>query len=498
MKSVAAFGTIVVAATTIVALLQLTDGVAATEEFRGIGSSRNTRNIATTYDEHLHVDFVPPWRDTIPTSPPVASVTDALPIVLPAEPSTGSPTGPPTRRPTENPTKSPTATTAAPTANDVVTNTTVPPPPSEGDTSRPLRTTAYDEETGVIESSCVTIPKEGNLVTEVLEIEYFLYLDDKGVVIDEEDLQRIVESSLEPRLHGSLVELGMECESWEFVFTPNVMVSLSSSGNDLVGAQCSMDGIDELLLANNATSCYQVFGQIEATMWFSPKRRKLQEQSSTLTPFGDREAFNLFTNWMEEAFDSLSLVYASDDSATPIVKVSFQGFLSVNEFDGTNLERPSDVVGNIDSTAALLGSSLKAEDGGRSMVVGLIAIICGVMVLGLVVLVVVVKRRNRKRAYLKHAMNVDNLQLDSKYDPNISRVVDDDSLFRGDDPSLPSAFKVQLEGADHDCRWIGEEKAEKPVFVATEKNKEFRDHLRTLKRRKEEEVRAAQYEFVML
>ena len=65
-------------------------------------------------------------------------------------------------------------------------------------------------------------------------------------------------------------------------------------------------------------------------------------------------------------------MYGSD-SETTIVKAFFQGFLSVNEFDGTNLERPQDVVGNIDRTAAFMGSALQAYDGGKSLVVGLIA-----------------------------------------------------------------------------------------------------------------------------
>ena len=464
------------------------------------GSSSNNSVVAATethrntqqFDEiYFDEDWIPPWSDTEPYVP-VISITDPTPP--PTTSPTASPTAPPTEPPQAAATASPTVPpTAMPVASIVDT--------ADADA---VLTTTFDEETGVNETSCALLPTIGNLVTEVLDIEYFLYINEDEAIVDEETIQGIVDSSIEPRLHEALVTIGMGCDSVDFVTGKHVMVGLSSSGKDLVGAECPIDTMDDAnaMLGSNitvaATACYQVWGQIEATMWFAPRRRR-RLQGSTTTPFGDREAYNVFTEWMEQAVDSLAGSATTDSDGTTgvqVVKASFQGFGNVNGFDGTNLDLTTQDT-NIDRTAAFMGTAWTKEDGGINDTIGLVAIVVGAMVLGIAVLVVVVRRKKSRQAFLEHAQIIEDMALDSKDDlPNVANLVDDESLFRGDQP-LPDNYKVKLETDSHDYRWIGEER-KNPIFVATERNKEFRDHLDVLQRKKEQEMRAKQYKSVML
>lgn len=491
------------------------------EQFFGIGAEK-TRNFDESYFDE---DFIPPWRDAEPTVP-VITITDPTPPTT--KPPTVSPTTPPTEPPTKAPTEPPTAKpvilatlspTRSPTAMPVSSSIVATPPPVEAivdlepepeagalnnlDPDAVL-TTTFDEDSGVKETSCVLLPSIGNLVTEVLDIEYFLYLNEDEAIIDEETIQGIVDSSIEPRLHDALVDIGMGCNSVDFVTGKHVMVDLSSSGMDLIGAECSIDMVDDVL-RSNVTACYQVWGQVEATMWFAPRRQRQRKlngnrhlQGSTTTPFGDREAYNVFTEWMEQAIDSLAGSDTNDsdgETGVEVVKASFQGFVNVNGFDGTNSDLTEDI--NIDLTAAFMGTAWTTDDGGINMVFGLVAIIAGAMVLSLVILVVVIRRKKSRKAFLEHAQCIEELALDSKDDlTNGADLVDDESLFREDRP-LPEDFKYKLESESHDYRWIGEER-KNPIFVSTERNKEFRDHLDVLQRKKEQEVRAKQYESVML
>ena len=484
------------------------------------GSSNNNNNsnsvVAATADIHRSTqqqldesyfgeDWIPPWRDTEPYVA-VISITDptAGPTnTPPTEPPTKAPTGPPTAPPQAAATASPTIAPTASTISDVEPEDVV----NDVDPDAVL-TTTFDEETGVNETSCALLPTIGNLVTEVLDIEYLLYLNEGEAIVDENTIQGIVDAFVEPRLHEALVTIGIGCDGANFVTGNHVMVGLSSSGQDLVGAACPIDTLDDatdMVLDSNitatakATACYQVWGQIEATMWFAPRRQRRRLQGSTTTPFGDREAYNVFTEWMEEAVDSLAGSPTTDsDGATgvQVVKASFQGFGNVNGFDGTNLDLTTQDT-NIDRTAAFMGTAWTTEDGRINDAVGLVAIVAGAMVLCLVVLVVVVRRKKSRQAFLEHAQIVEDMALDSNDDlTDGADLVDDESLFRGDRP-LPDNFKLKLESDSHDYRWIGEER-KNPIFVATERNKEFRDHLDVLKRKKEQEVRAKQYKSIML
>lgn len=438
------------------------------EEY-GIGAS----NAAAGYVEE---EFIPPWRDPEPAAPTI-NITETT--------STGmDPTASPTESPVVSPTEPP---TGAPIATPVPIVSTSAPVEAIESTPDSAIVATFDEASGIKESRCAVLPSIGNFVTEVLDIEYFLYfMEDE--MLDEESIQDIVDSSVEPRLHDALVEVGMGCNSVDFITAKHVMVDLSSGGNDLVGAQCLVSAEDDLLLAN-ATACYQVWGQVEATMWFSPNRRRLQ---GATTPFGDREAFNEFTEWMEEAFELLT---ESDEAGSEILKASFQGYANVESVDGVNTELTQDV--SIDRTAALMGAAYSADDGGISLVWGLVAIVAGVMVLATAIMIVVVRRKRNRKALFEHSRVVDDLKLDSKDDlDDNADLVDDEYLFQ-EDESLPEKFKVKLEGADHDYRYIGEDR-KKPIFVATERNKQFRDHLDVLKQKKEQEQRAKQYESVML
>ena len=456
-----------------------------TSEYFAIGSKKK-RNFNNIFPEE---PYVPPWRDPVTTSPtqsPTQSPTTAEPTTAEpttAEPTTAEPTPLPTPIPTKFPTNSPTVA-PVPIANTPAPVTTI------VSDSGAVFTTAFDEESGKEETSCALMPSIGTFVSEVLDIEYFLYVDDEGINRGEEALQTIIDSTINPQLHDALVDIGMSCEGSDYVTTNYVMVELTTGGNDIVGAQCLVDDADGLLA--NATACYQVWSQIDATMWFAPARRQRQLQAAT-TPFGDREAFNQFTDWMQQAFESLD---GSDSrNGVQFVEASFRGFVNVNDFDGTTHDESIGV--GTDITSAFMGTAFSVDDGGFNLVFGLIAVIAGVLIFAFVVLFVIIRRKRNQKALMEHAKCVEELELDSKDDLNdTADVVDDESLFREGRP-LPEDLKVKLESADHDYRWVGEER-KNPVFVSTERNVEFRDHLNVLKRRKEEEVRLRQYESVML
>mmetsp|Transcript_7897 Transcript_7897/g.19394 ORF Transcript_7897/g.19394 Transcript_7897/m.19394 type:complete len:472 (-) Transcript_7897:250-1665(-) len=435
----------------------------------------------------LDEDFIPPWRDDYthpPTIPPTLS-----PTLNPTLPPTGEPTTPPTEFPTQAP-----IPTNAPTLPPP-TNAPTPAPPTNPPTKAPVEilvgagaiTTKLEDH---YETSCTLLPEIGNFVTETLDIEYFLYLSDVEGSLDDADLQGIVDGSIEPRLHEALVDAGLGCDNSDFL-NKYVMVDLSTSGRDLIGSECVVD--DDFSLGNNVTDCYTVWGQVEATMWFSPRRRQLQEVT---TPFGDREAFSEFTQWMEEAMDSLAGYEIAETDAT-VVKASFRGFANANEFDeATEVDLQKDL--GVDITAAFTDSALSADDGGISLAWGLVAIVVGSLVLIMAIVVVALRRKKNRKAFMEHVQVVEDLALDSKDEiDNVCDIVDDESLFKQDKP-LPEKYHVKLESADHDYRWIGEERNQSPIFVATERNKEFRDHLATLKRKKEQEVAAQQYEMAML
>jgi len=355
-----------------------------------------------------------------------------------------------------------------------------------------LNTTIYNN--GGIETKCFFLPSIGTFVTEVFDIEYFLYLDggEQGEIFDVDYVQEVVDL-LERRLHDALVDVGMGCRGVDFISTKYSMVDLSSyvansnsdsgelgeeegmtTGRDKVGERCPID--DENAPAN-ATSCYQVLGQLEATMWFPGRRRQRTLQQSL--PFGDREAFNKFASWMDDSFESL----ASNNPG--VLQSTFKGFVNINGFDGTVMEQPQNV--GVTPTASFMGSAYAADNGGAiNITFGLIVIVAGVLALSFVVFFVVVGRRKNRRAFLEHARCVDELQLDSMNDQENPDVVDDASLFREERP-LPVEYEVTMEKADHDyrtcanptCRACLERKD--PIFIATEKDKGFLENLSVLR-----------------
>jgi len=426
--------------------------------------------------------YIPPWRDSLTKSPTFPPTT---------APPTFPPTGLPTLSPTLFPTQAP-VPTMAPSPGPPTDPPTVP-PPTNPPTKAPIEmivgagaiTTKLDN---YLETSCALLPEIGTFVTETLDIEYALYLNDNAGTLDQLNLQPIIDGSIEPQLHEAIVDVGLGCDGVDFL-QKFVMVSLSTSGRDLIGTECEIDQNDFLL--TNATDCYAVWGQVEATMWFSPRRR-LQEAT---TPFGDREAFTAFTQWMEEAMDSLA-GYSIEDTDAEVVQASFKGYANVNEFDeATNVDLQKDL--GVDITAAFMDSELSADARGINLTWGLLAIVAGAMVLVMALVIVVLRRKRNRKAFMEHVRVVEDLALDSKDEVNKSAIVDDDDLFKEDNP-LPENFKVKLESETHDYRWIGEQRQQTPIFVATERNKEFHDHLATLKRKKEQEVRAQQYEMAML
>jgi len=493
-----------------------------------IAMSNRERNL-DNIDYGIGNEWIPPWRDI--TSSPTVSPSYS-PSTTTSSPATKTPTKFPSKPPSKSPTISPSVSsslspsirrttpspsirrttplpttpfpsrypTFAPTIPAMVT--TIPQLPTLAPTfslSNPevLNTTIYDN--GGIETKCSFMPSIGTFVTEIFDFVYFLYLDggEQGEVFDVDYVQKAVDF-LETRLHDALVDIGMGCRD-AFFNTKYSMVDLSSyvansnsnsdsdesgkeegmtTGRDKVGSRCPID--DEHAPAN-VTSCYQVLGQLEATMWFPPgrrRRRKLQQNSIGATPFGDREAFNEFASWMDDSIESLA------DTNPGVLQSTFNGFVNVNGFDGAVMEQTQNV--GITPTSSLMGSAYAVDNGGAiNITFGLIVIVAGVLALSFVVFFVVVGRRKNRRAFLEHARCVDELQLDSINDQENPDVVDDASLFREERP-LPVEYKVTMEKADHDyrtcanptCRACLERKD--PMFIATEKDKGFLENLSVL------------------
>jgi hypothetical protein len=501
---------------------------------------------------YQETEWIPPWIDVPVPSPTLSpSVTITTTTSSPVVTTTASPTKYPTNTPTKYPTKSPTinptapptieTTTSSPTTSFptrsptiapvpvVIVATTVAPvvvvpatttailnlpisvptlPPTTttqqqqlvseatGPTIAPtdqvvLNTTIY-ENNGGIETTCILLPSIGTYITEIFDIEYFLYLGgDSEERIDIDDVQDIVDSLVEPKLHNALVDSGMGCRGTDFVSSKHTMIYLSSNGRDTVsGTRCPIEANGEYNApASNATSCYQVWGQLEATMWFSPRRqlrqRQLQSSNNGATPFGDREAYNEFVSWMEDSFDSLTDNADAVDAG--VLQATFKGFVNINGFDGTVMEQPQDV--GITPTAAFIGSSYaQANDGGPiNITFGLIIIVASVLVLSFVVFFVIMRRKKNRRAYKEHTKCIDELELDSEddmeYNPN---VVNDEDLFREVRP-LPEEYNVTMENADHDYRTCANPSCKAclerkdPIFIATEKNIGFLENLSVLR-----------------
>ena len=501
--------------------------------------------------------YIPPWRDPthtdpiiaisstpkptssptkFPTNTPTVSPTTAAPTVVPTvAPTIRATTAYPTRSPTALPTPSPVATETSTTPAPVAFETTIKDDATDIDTEETLqfyndvRNTTINEETGAIDTSCVLLPTIGTYVREVLDIEYFLYLadsDSDGDDWDADAVQNMVSSSVEPQLHYSMVELGLGCQSSGFITDKHSMVNLSSSGLDFVGKECTISDEDVEILglptvddndnSNTTTTtavCYQVWGRVEATMWFSPRRLRERErrlQVSPTTPFGDREAFIQFTKWMEEAFDSMGAtgddsMGATGDDSSSILKASFLGYSNVNNLDGElyNINQ----AGKVDISSAFMGTAFSQDNSGFSLVFGFICVFAGVIVMSFAILFVVVNRRKNQKEILEHARCVEDLQLESHEDMESNPdVVDDESLFEEEHP-LPDDYKVKVENSLHDyrtcanpscklCRIGAENK--KPVFVAIDNQKQFLDHLSVLKDRHRSEQRERSYESVML
>jgi hypothetical protein len=485
---------------------------------------------------YQETEWIPPWVDAPVSSPTLSFVvtpTTPSPVVTTTASPTKSPT---TNSPTKNPTASPSIkTTSSPTRSPtvapvpvaIVVATTVAPVPVSATTtailnlpvsvptlapqqqipSGPaiapteqvvLNTTIY-ENNGGIETSCMLLPSIGTYVTEIFDIEYFLYLggENSEETIDIDDVQNIVDSLVEPKLHNALVDNGMGCRGTDFVSSKHTMIYLSSNGRDTVsGTRCPIDEADEFTNPT-ATSCYQVWGQLEATMWFSPSRRLRQLrqrqrqrhlQQNGATPFGDREAYNEFVSWMEDSFNSLTDTDNTDAAGAGVLQVAtFKGFVNINGFDGTVMEQPQDV--GITPTAAFIGSSYaQANDGGPiNITFGLIIIVAGVLVLSFVVFFVIMRRKKNRRSYKEHTKCIDELELDSEddmeYNPN---VVNDEDLFQEDRP-LPAEYNVTMENADHDYRTCANPSCKAclerkdPIFIATEKNIGFLENLSVLR-----------------
>jgi hypothetical protein len=314
-------------------------------------------------------------------------------------------------------------------------------------------------------TNCSYVPNLGASVTENLDLEYFLYLNDAVAGgTDSASVQAIVDG-LQQDLHNVLSASVVECG--DFVTKDHVIVSLANDGpgSDLVGAPCALENA-----TTNAMSCHQVLAQMSVTVYFSGGRRRHERILSDAlrklqtTPFGDPTVFASFATDLEIAFATLP------DATKGIAETEFKGFVNLNGISGTVLTDPKDISNPVDS---FIESSQSKKNTGLPFSYGHVAILlAGLVMLSLVVLVLLRRGRNR-RAYKKHLRDVDALHLDPIDEIDESpEVVDDESLFQEEDP-LPEGFEVQLENSSHDYRTCNSPacraclRRKDPVFVTT-------------------------------
>ena len=307
------------------------------------------------------------------------------------------------------------------------------------------------------------------MVTESLDMEYFLYLNDAVAgSTDTASVQAIVDS-LQRELHNALGAIVVGCD--DFVTQDYaVVVSLSNDGpgSDLVGAPCTLTSD---AAPTDATSCHQVWAQMDVTVFFTGgsqrrNRRLLKDALRKLqtSPFGDPQVFSGFATDLEIAFATLP------DANRGIVATEFKGFVNLNGISGTVLSDPKDIADPVDS---FIDSSQSKVNNGFNFSYGYAAILVAGLVLISILVLVVLRRGRNRRAYRKHMRDVDALVLDPIDEIDESpEVVDDASLFQEEDP-LPEEFEVQLEDASHDYRTCASPNCRAclqrrdPVFVST-------------------------------
>jgi hypothetical protein len=405
----------------------------------------------------------PAWWDEYPTTSVFGS--ELTPSPTDFSTTSSSTAAPQTPNPTQGPTKNVPMTTTAP----------FPYPPT---TKQPTRSPAKEpddivetimERDGSQYTTCSFVPQFGTSRSEKVDVEYFLYLGEDAGPTDMNSVQSIVDS-IQSQVHNTLASTAFNCS--DFVNVNHAIVGLSHDGpgSDTVAAKCRIN----VSRYTNATSCYQIWAQMNVTMWLSGGRRGRRYLQSSL--FESRDAFMDLIDWFEVAYRSV----ASPDRG--ILKTEFKGFANLDGFDGTVLANPQ--IGT-DPTSAFMGTTYEAEKGGIPFSYGQVAVVVAGLLLTAVVVYVAIRRKRNHNAYVKRLKEIDDLHLEVNDDlTDDPEVVDDASLFQ-EGNRLPEEYEVQLEDRDHDYRTCAIPtcsaclQRRDPVFVATEK-RDFERNLSAL------------------
>jgi hypothetical protein len=416
----------------------------------GFTESNTEMNSSTPTESSSVTDF-PGTSDTIlPTVSPETESQTQFPVTDPPTPSPVFPTDPPTPSSVTDP-PTPTPTTDPPTfaLTPNITNSPTASPtvlPSSAPTEEPE---SYEESTikttGGQETNCSWVPTStGVSITETLELEYILYLNDGATAATASDtiaIQATVDL-LQSKLHQSLADVSFNCSDLTDQAFSIVGLSHNGPGSDVVGASCSLEAGP-----SEATSCHKILAQMTVTVWFSEdqSRRSMIRQYRGLqsSPFGGNAAFHQFLAWLESAFAVLP------DPNAGILATEFIGFVNLGGFDGTVLSDPHQ---SVDTPNSLIDSNKSIEESGLSLSYGhALIVVAGVIMVTLLVFVLGRRWRNG-RAMKKHLTNEDNLHLDTIEELRRNHeIVDDESLFQEGTP-LPEEFEVQLESLHHDYR----------------------------------------------
>jgi hypothetical protein len=293
------------------------------------------------------------------------------------------------------------------------------------------------DENGFVKSTCRNSPPNvfvNSLVSSMIEFDYFLYLPDVEMEQAEE-----AASSVKFDLHMSLTREPLTCDYGSDLS----IVELSSQDADTVFGRCPD------LIPDSGESCWLVNAKMTAILYSRLSTTEVADQ---------------FVHWLTSILPSLV------DGVT-ILEIQFQGF--------TNLDLDGKETGEAQPTSTQPGPAAlntgnipiteETTSFGGLVVLGVAAAILGVL-LGLVI----VRRKNRREAYLRRVNEVKDLDLDQEEKAEMeqkSGLVNDNDLY-----AIDEAFQsVELEDAGHDYRTCASRNCElcqkrtQPIlFVATD------------------------------
>lgn len=248
-------------------------------------------------------------------------------------------------------------------------------------------------------------------------------------------------SSLEPRLHTALAEKAMTCD-WDENFA---LIQLSAADKDEVNGRCPD------VVADAGRSCWVVQGKITTNVYYH-NRRRLETS----------ELLGVFTTW-------LNLVMPGLVDDVDVFALELQGF-SEKELSFTPLGDGS-LTDNSGTTQ--LNMSNFPQDEAVTSVWALTLLGVAGAILAVLVINMMVRRRSRRTAYLRHLTEVVDLDLEPEIKAEIearATMVDDT-----DENSLDEAFRTfELEDSNHDYRTCASPNCElcknraQPVFISSD------------------------------